>query len=179
MKSLIILTAFVVLVTGCTQESTNETKKYFDLNAFIQAKIEVLNKKKPAFEKTVWNENTPETKTVVIQDWGKELELFLQADLNKPAYLNSYEVTETDTLSKYQLKNTESLPVKLLMIHKVEGKPESIEATVQNKNYLYESNKQIRLHLTEGEIDNYFISGTQQLVFGDKKVFKVEAKVKK
>ena len=179
MKSSIILIAIVLLVTACAEESTNITKKYFDLSAVIQSQIKILNKKKPSFIKTVWNENTPETKTIIIQDWAKEFELFLQADLNKPAYLNSYDVVETDTLLNYHLKNTESLPVKSLTIHKVNGKFESIEATVQNKNYLYESNKQIRLHLAGGQVDSYFINGTQQLVFGDKKVFKIEAKVKK
>jgi hypothetical protein len=179
MKSSIILISIVLLVSACAEESTNITKKYFDLGSVIQSQIKVLNEKKPSFIKTVWNENTPETKMVIIQDWAKELELFLQADLNKPAYLNSYEVIETDTLLNYRLKNTESLPVKSLTIRKVEGKLESIEAVVQNKNYLYESNKQIRLHLADGQMVSYFINGTQQLVFGDKKVFKIEAKVKK
>lgn len=179
MKSSIILITIVLLVSACAEESTTITKKYFDLSTVIQSQIKILNEKKPSFTKTVWDENTPETKTVIIQDWAKEFELFLQADLNKPAYLNSYEVIETDTLLNYRLKSTESLPVKSLTIHKVNGQLESIEATVQKKNYLYESDKQIRLHLAGGQVDSYFINGTQQLVFSDKKVFKIEAKVKK
>ncbi len=45
-------------------------------------------------------------------DWQKELELFLQADLNKQSYQLSYNKEETPQMAVYTLKEGEKLPVK-------------------------------------------------------------------
>ncbi|MDZ7935872.1 MAG: hypothetical protein U5M51_13105 [Emticicia sp.] len=49
-------------------------------------------------------------------DWQKELELFLQADLNKQSYQLSYNKEETPQMAVYTLKEGEKLPVKSLKI---------------------------------------------------------------
>ncbi|MEA5405867.1 hypothetical protein VB776_23210 [Arcicella sp. DC2W] len=179
MKSSITILAIFTLFISCKEESTTKINKYFDLKTSITNQINVLNKEKPTFSKTVWSDNTPETKDVKIEDWSKELELFLQTDLNKPAYLNSYEINQSDSLIVYHLKKSENLPVNNIKILLKNNQLTAMEATIANQNYLYETDKHVKMTLVDNVVNYYLIEGTQKLVFGDKKAFKIEAKVKK
>ncbi|MBB6001507.1 hypothetical protein [Arcicella rosea] len=179
MKSSITILVVLMLCVSCKEESTTTVHKYFDLKTAITHQISVLDKTKPTFSKTVWSENVPETKEVKIEDWSKEFELFLQTDLNKPAYLNSYEVSKSDSSIVYQLKKSENLPVKNIKILLKNNRLTALDATIANQNYLYETDKHVKMTLVDNVVNYYLIEGTQKLVFGDKKAFKVEAKVKK
>lgn len=179
MKSSIIILVALTLLIACKEEKTSSINKYFDLKTTISNQINILNTKKPSFNKTVWSNNIPESKLIKIEDWSKELELFLQTDLNKPAYLNSYDITQSDSTIVYTLKAKENLPAKSVKIYLQKGAFTALEATITNENYLYETDKHIKMTLANGVVDYYLIEGTQKLVFGDKKAFKIEAKAQK
>ncbi len=177
MKSSITILVMLMLFVSCKEESTTKIHKYYDLKTAITNQISVLDKRKPTFSKTVWSENVPETKNVKIEDWSKEFELFLQTDLNKPAYLNSYEINQSDSSIVYHLKKSENLPVKDIKILLKNNQLTAMEATIANQNYLYETDKHVKMTLADNVVNYYLIEGTQKLVFGDKKAFKIEAKL--
>ncbi len=179
MKSSITILVMLMLCVSCKEESTTTVHKYFDLNTAITNQISVLDRMKPTFSKTVWNDNVPEKKEVKIEDWSKEFELLLQTDLNKPAYLNSYEVSKSDSSIVYQLKKSENLPVKSIKILIKNNQMTAFDAKIANQNYLYETDKHVKMTLVGNVVNYYLIEGTQKLVFGDKKAFKIEAKIKK
>jgi hypothetical protein len=108
-------------------------------------------------------------------DWQKELELFLQADLNKQSYQLSYNKEETPKMVVYMLKEGESLPVKSLKIIFDEDKSvKHIEALIQTENYLYKSEKYLLMTLDKNHLTHYQIEGWQELFIGKKKNFKVD-----
>lgn len=172
---LLILSAFL---TSCGAENQEgQTKKYFDLKGLIEQQIQVLQKRKPVIQKTISMAEKSENQQVKSVDWAKELELFTQVDLNKPAYISSYTIDSSANGMKYVLKETEKLPVKYLTITKVGGKTTQIEALVSNENYLYQSEKHLKLSLINEQLSDYQIDGFQKVVFGDKKDFKINSKI--
>lgn len=178
MRKLTYLLILSVFLTSCGAENQEgQTKKYFDLKGLIEQQIQVLQKRKPMIQKTISMAENSENQQIKSVDWAKELELFTQADLNKPAFISSYTIDSSANGMKYVLKETEKLPVKYLTITKVGGKTTQIEALVSNENYLYQSEKHLKLSLINEQLSDYQIDGFQKVVFGDKKDFKINGKI--
>ncbi len=117
-------------------------------------------------------------------DWKRELELFLQADINKPAYRLSYAAARPDSLTyEYVLQTEEDLPVRFLkvVLDKTNGKPLLIEAKISSENQLYESEKNLSIRCEEKagvwRVAAYQIKGFQELVISDRKPFDVRVEV--
>lgn len=170
-----------LLLVGCTESSNeNATKYYYDLVGFINKKISLLTVNKPLTQKNLLIGEKTETIQTKDIDWKKELELFLQADLNKQSYQLSYDKDSTQNSVVYQLKSGEKLPVRTLKIEFDEEKsPKHIEALMQVENYLYQSEKHLSMDLEKKQLKNYQIEGWQKLFIGSKKSFKVVGNIEK
>ena len=180
MKKVISLLTFCALFSACNEEvKDNQINKYFDLKGLIEKQIKTLNTQKPAVQKLVVISDSSENQLVKTVDWAKELELFTQADLNKPAFTKSYQVDSFSMGVKYTLKETEKLPVKYLNISRLGEDGISIEAMVNTNNYLYETERHLKLSVKNNELTDYQIDGFQKIVFGNKKVFKINGIIKR
>ena len=165
-------------------ENSTEPNAYYDVKGFVQSQIELLSRQQPTIEKTMIVGQDEEKRTTKEVDWKKELELFLQADINKPAYRLSYAVQHPDSLTyEYTLQTEEDLPVRFLkvVLDKDSGKPTLIEAKISSKNKLYESEKNLLMQCEERtgvwRIISYQIEGFQELVISDRKPFEVRVVV--
>lgn len=164
-----------LLLLGCNESNNENTPKYYyDLAGLINQQIFQLSKNQPIIKKDLLiGEKTERIQTKDI-DWKKELELFLQTDLNKQSYKLSYAKDSTPLKVVYQLKKGENLPVKTLKIEFDEEKsPKTIRAFIQVENYLYKSEKNLLMDLDKKQLKNYQIDGWQELFIGKKKSFKV------
>ncbi len=176
---------FLIFLSACnTQQQTNQPKRYYDLNNFIDSQIKLLNQQKPTVSKLMMADGQSEQKQMIVSDWAKELELFRQLDLNKQAYILSYETTRPDSMTyQYSLKKTEKAPVQFLKIKLNENKQiVNIEALVKTKNQLYASEKELSLGCAATKkgnwtIENYSVKGQQHLTMTDKKLFEIVGKV--
>lgn len=167
-----------ILVISCKSDSkTEQIHKYFDLKGLVEKQITSLNNKKPTVRKSIEISNQVENQQVRNINWSKELELFTQADLNKPAFIQSYEVDSSSMGVKYTLKNTEKLPVKYLNISRLVEDGISIEALINTDNYLYQTERHLRLAIKHNELTDYQIDGFQKIIFGDRKSFKINGKI--
>ncbi len=97
-------------------------------------------------------------------DWKQEWSMFLRADLNTPAAASSYENLSEDGLIYYLLKSGEKLPVKKLIIH-LDGleRPSTVEILIEEKNFLFESQKKLYMNFSGGKVQTYSIDGIQQM----------------
>ncbi|RFS15923.1 hypothetical protein [Emticicia sp. C21] len=177
MRTVLLLFLFLA---SCTQsENKIQSKTYYDLAGLINQQISDLSAKKPLVEKTVvlaHKQERIETKDI---DWNKELELFLQADLNKQSYQSGYTIDTKDKRVSYQLKAGEKLSVTQLLIEFDEKDlPKHIEATMHTNNYLYESDKKLTADLVNNQLKSYKIEGYKELFIGSRKNFSVEGKIK-
>jgi hypothetical protein len=170
-----------LLLVGCSEASTpNTTKNYYDLSGLMNQQIAYLSDKQLLTQKTlkVTGQKTESLETKDIY-WKQELELFLQADINKQAYNLSYDKQELPDGVIYKLKKGEDLPVQVLkIVFDEEKNPKHIEASMHTKNYLYESQKNLSMDLTKKRLKSYQIEGWQELFIGQRKSFSVEGIMK-
>ena len=162
-----------ILLIGCSQaETQNTTKTYFDLEGLVNQQIKTLNKTQPLTLKNLLIGEKKETLNTTKIDWQKELELFLQADLNKQAYQLSYNKTEMPSMLVYELKKGENLPVKSLrIVFDADKTPQRIDALMQVSNY--QSEKTLSMDFDKSQLKSYHIEGWQELFVGSKKGFEV------
>lgn len=178
---------FFLMLVSCDrpQEKSAGNKSYYDLQGFIETQITFLSERKPTVDKIMQVSGKSESRSTREVDWKKELELFIQADINKPAYSKSYTVSRPDSLtSVYTLKTDENIPVKSLTIQldKATGNPVLVKALIRSENKLYLSEKNIELHCinesNQWHLTSYAIKGFQKLAMTDKKDFDIKARVK-
>jgi hypothetical protein len=180
MKKIIGLLTFCTVLSACSEEvRENQVKKYFDLKGLIEKQIKTLNTQKPVVQKLVIISDSSENQSVKTIDWAKELELFMQADLNKPAFIQSYQVDSSSMGVKYTLKETEKLPIKYLNISRKGENGISIEALINYDNYLYATERHLKLSIKNSQLIDYQIEGFQKIIFGDKKIFKINGIIKR
>jgi len=179
MKQILITAALLAALCACQPDSeANQAKTYYDLKGFLEQQIQQLNAQKPQVLKETAVGNAHDRQTTSTIDWAKELELFLQADLNKSAFKLSYTTTRPDSNTyEYRLKPTEKLLVKYLKI-KVNNsrKVAFMEATVKQQNKLYDSEKHLLLTCAKTasgiwQLKTYEVSGFQKLAMSDKNTF--------
>ena len=178
MKKLVYVLWIMFGVSACQSESGEmKIKKYYDLKGLMERQIGALKSEKPKVQKDISVNEVAENQTVDSLDWAKELEFFIQTDLNKPAFVSSYRVDSASMGVRYFLKESENLPVKFLEVNRMGEDGIEIKALVRNNNYLYDTERNLRLSLKQGQLIGYQIDGFQKVIFGKKKVFKISGKV--
>ncbi len=171
-----------IFFSSCNPEKERKTErgKYYDLKGFVNSQIAHMTASKTQGSKRMVMEGKSEIRSVASVNWKRELELFIQADINKPAYSKSYEIFRPDSLTyNYTLKKGENLPVQKLQISidSISGKPFIVYAQLFSRNRLYESQKDITFKCAQRSgiwtIISYQVSGYQKLAMMDKKQFEI------
>jgi hypothetical protein len=175
------------LMVSCQNEPANKMQdtRFFDLAVFIKEQITLLDSLDADVTKKVRIGDTYETKTIGNVDWAKELDLFIQADISKPALQASYNIENaSNTIRIYKAKNKENPMVKYVKVEFDEptGQILYIEALISQTNYLYHSQKKISLQCNKNagnqhRIITYKIDGYQKLIFNDKVPYQIEAQI--
>ncbi len=70
-----------------------QREPFFDLSGYMQAQIDSLTALQPPVRKTVILNGTEETKQLTDLRFATDLRMFREADINKPAWLDKYTVT--------------------------------------------------------------------------------------
>ena len=133
----ILLISFLIL--GCTSSNKKDEVRaiyYFDLKSYFQNLADSLNKTNQLVEKTVSKNGVKEEKNIKIADWKNELALFIEADINKSAWKDSYTKDSTANIIKYNAKN-EDLKTRSIYILLNNGKPKQIVINTRVDNLLY------------------------------------------
>lgn len=157
---------------------------YYDVKGYVEGQMELLAREQSTLTKAMRIGTDSESKTTSTANWQRELALFLQADINKPAYRLSYLIARPDSLTyEYTLQPGEDLPVRYLRVEldKSQGQPVYIEAKLLTENKLYQSEKQILLRSGEvagkWQVQSYQVKGYQELAMTDRKPFEITAKI--
>ncbi len=82
---------------GCGERSEKVQKTpdfYYPISQFFQNEIQRLTDNKVGLNKTVELNGETETKRLEEVDWKQELQVFIDADINKTAWKDKYEVEE-------------------------------------------------------------------------------------
>ncbi|MBO0934478.1 hypothetical protein [Fibrella aquatilis] len=181
--SLLLLVTF----SACDNTARQQTAPvYYDVLGYVKGQIEALSKTKPMVSKQAQMGAKTQQLTSRTVNWKRELELFTQADINKPALRQSYTIARPDSLTyRYTLKPSEkNLTVRSLTVQldSATRQPRQIEAVLVTKNFLYESERHILLEsgpVKSGGwgVRHYRLRGFQHLSVSDAHPFDVEGTV--
>jgi len=175
----------LLLATACGPEDAavrsnpaNRKPGYFDVKGFLDAQVAQLNQQQPTVEKQVQlRDGQREATRVAKIDWGKELQVFYQADINKPALRGAYTVTSGANSSSYQRNPGLDAPVTQLTIAGANSTPEMLTAVIKQDNPLFYSEKKLQLRTRNGRLSEYEVVGVQKLVMFDTVRYSVRTRV--
>lgn len=141
------LCVIILFFTSCSkehEEKKSEPGKFFDLVGYFSKEADALNVTKPEITKTIIKDGATETKTLSDSiDWKKELKIFAENSINKPAWKDNF---SADTIKEAE-KNTiiyksddEKISVKEIKIFTDSlWQPTEICIKRDAKNFLYTS----------------------------------------
>lgn len=161
---------------SCNQRKEAEANTdlmYFDVKGYFQNEIIRLQKLKPTVIKAVNIDGAEEHKTVIIQDWHKELAIFSNADINKTSWKGSFTIDKKNGNEIYK-SSAKKIPVKMIAVIEKNKRVKKIEIIIAYNNILYQSQDT----LTYYPDSLYEIKKTQDIRFLKKKRFIIIGKLK-
>lgn len=116
---------------------------YFSLADYFGQEAVRLQQSSPEINKTVSKNGEREEKKIQVADWQNEFALFIDADINKPAWQNSYRVDSTAAMVTYTSTDP-TLRTKEIRVEKSKaGMVTHIRITNQVNNMLYRTDEQL------------------------------------
>lgn len=165
---------FAAFISACENPGENVSKQtYFSIENYFKKESLKLNKRHPLVKKTVVQNESKQRQTIRIKDWQKEFGLFIQSDINKPAWRGSYTVVSNKDFIIYTAKLPE-LNTKKIIIRKSGDKIGYVVIANSVSNFLYSSKER----LTYYPDSLYRIEKKQQIkIIGQNRYF-IEGKIK-
>lgn len=150
--------------------------QYFDLSGFIKKEAERLAKTNAEVSKTAFLNGKEEMKKMAISDWEKELNSFVEADINRKSFLGKYaadSIVREGQLSvmRYSAQKENLRTRELSVIYDKDRNPVKIIAVLYTGNILYTSHQQLSYEPDKG----FWISGKQTIRFLEPDSFSVTA----
>lgn len=144
MQNLLKAFLIIILFSSCFSKAkeTKQSKFYFDLKGYFSSLATTLNKENPIINKTVSKNNIGESKKIKISDWKQELALFIEADINKPAWKDSYTKDSSGTKIIYT-SNDADLKTQKIEISFKNGNPTRIHIETSVNNLLYQTKENL------------------------------------
>lgn len=174
LKIKIALCSFALLVLFSCQEKTGGTSTeddyYFSLTRYFKEEAKRLSSLSKPILKEVSRNSSAETKTIKIDNWEKEFGLFIESDINKLSWKDSYqEIKNQDTIS-YISTDPELRTQKIVLI---KNDQEITEIRIENvtKNLLYNSVEKLSyypdsLYLIEKKQDVVLLGSNEYRITG-------------
>lgn len=152
----------------------------FDLKSVIDSAVEDLSRRSPHVEKQVFYDGQKNKIATSEINWEEELEVFEDADINKPILKNRYEKSTQDktggsTLTRFEASGPREL-VRWLEVEKnKDGELLKITFKMLTDNSLYATEKEGKLVFSKGQkLKSYTLEGNQSIVFLGNKNYSVE-----
>lgn len=162
---------------------------YFDLQGFLDRQIQDLNQDQPEVLKTVRDQQGEvETGTVRNLNWERELDLFREVDLNRPALRDYFTITRhTDPATGHTTERYERVPgaytnIRYLEVELDENRQlRQMQAATQQDNALFYTQRQLQLSTDAAQgqprLNHYRVTGVQKLILTDSVHYTLEAEV--
>jgi hypothetical protein len=163
--------------------SATKTAPY-NLTGYLQEQTKRLQQEKPVVLKSVTTQNKP-TETIETSevDWEKELSIFQEVDLSRPALRDFYQeqqqtLPDGSKATVFSKSEEAAAPVQQLqLLFSPSQQLEHLEAIVMEENILFYSKRKITLSAERGtgNLTSYRVEGVQKLVFGDSLHYRIDA----
>ncbi len=181
----------LLLFQQCQQGPQRQARQmmYFDLTGFLNEQGAYLDTI-PTEVKRLNSINGSQEEVNVSQfNWAREVNYLYEADINRPSWQGAFKtdslLTPSGRLQAIQyLPLEEDIPVKQLTINfnAVSQQVESIEATVKDRNMLYNTGRTMQLRCVPdasgiNRASSYTVQGSQKVIFQDSVSFQIAARI--
>jgi hypothetical protein len=164
LKPLAVFVSFFYLcnLVACKPEvaGSNGKPKFFGIKEYFTNEARRLTALKPKVIKTVSYNGKHESKSISINNWLREFSFFLESDINKPSWKDSYSVKTNPDSIVYNAVDT-TLYTRKLVVNLNGGKVVSIMILNRTKNLLYKEKEEL-LYYPDSV---YLISKVQHTIF--------------
>lgn len=162
---------------GRAGEVASQPDPFFDLQAYMKAKIEDLNHRQPKVVKKIEVDGQTESHEFDSLDYQKELQLFKNSDINREAWVDKYaadSTMETGRLKRIVYTATDpDLKTQLLRVE-YDEKGEVSGIYIENRTESIVADVRQDLHFTPGE--GYRLLTAQQTALSAEKEIEIEVK---
>ena len=148
-------------------EPRMEKLPYFDLKGYIEKEIPKVAGAKVAKISRVQNQEETADLVYSVQDWKEELDIFFQADINKPSLALSYDTKTKGSYLTHTLLPGEKGKVKEITVRYDNDKPTGITVKLVEENIFYTSTTigQVYFNIETLTLDHYSVESTQKIWF--------------
>lgn len=118
-------------------------------------------------------------KVMDADEWRKELDLFIQADINKNSLAASYTTQETPQLLRHILIPGEKGEIQMMTVHRSEDKISRVDFSFKKENLFYVSEGSGSLKMTAdgNRLSSYEVNGYQKVWFLPANIMFTEGKI--
>ncbi len=147
-----------------------EVLPYFDLKGFLDQELAELpdSVQMAKSSRINWEEAVTSMK-MSREDIRQELEVFYEADINKPSFALSYDTRVVKKYLFHELKPGEKGRLKEMMITYIDDKVRAIKIKMKEENTFYSSTTLADIYFSgvTFNIDHYTVETTQKILFMD------------
>jgi predicted DNA-binding antitoxin AbrB/MazE fold protein len=156
-----------------------QIRAYFPISEFVVEQIQLLEGSKIEKELIVNEDLEQTTQRLDSASWRKELDWFIQMDINKASLATAYEVTEENGKTIHRLKEGEKASLKEMVVFREGQAVKEITLIAEESNTFYGSQTNARLTTdpATGVIDHYELESSQKVWFLDPNTLKVKSRV--
>lgn len=141
-----LLISVVVACSPAREEqpaASNAAPAYFSLKNYFRDEAERLQRASPKIVKSVVKNGSEESRHTQISNWENELMLFIESDINKPAWQQSYQIDSSGNTVVYQRLDPELRTVSISIERNADETIDHIRIQNGVENMLYTSEEQL------------------------------------
>ena len=148
-------------------ENPTQIDTYFLLKDFVLGQIDLLDEVKVRKMTSIKGEVENTEQQMDIEDWRKELDIFIQADINKASLATSYATEKGPDFTIHRLKPGEKSAIQEIKVAYKGDEIRQISFTSYQQNIFYTSESKgiLSVDTATGRISSYQVSGMQKVWF--------------
>ncbi|WP_291784240.1 hypothetical protein [Cecembia sp.] len=165
--NMLLVLLFSWSCTGNNGAGGNAETDFFPLKEFMEVQAEKITGMTLFKEVKVNGEKESNTFVPEYEGWLKELEFFIQADINRPALAQAYETQRSERFLIHELKEGEKGKIKKIIVEYLKGEVKQISFQSKTENPFYTSQTRgvVGIHGVTKLIDNFAIETVQEVIF--------------
>lgn len=128
-----------LILASCNGAEQRSAPGYIDLRKFFEDESIRFEKSKVKIDKSVSRNGVSERKKNISVDWKNEFSLFIESDINKPAWRNSYSITADSLHVLYAALDSNLRTRSILLKKDAQGRLIQVSILNRTRNSLYNS----------------------------------------
>lgn len=152
---------------GQPMDNPIQISKYFLLKDFVESQVKQLEGAEVRKFSQIKGNEENSVQEFNEEGWRRELDIFIQADINKSSLASSYDTEKTDDVLIHRLKPGEKSLIQEIKVAYEGEQVSQISFISHQDNLFYTSGStgELVVDLSSGRIKTYHVKGTQKVWF--------------